>query len=461
MSLLQARGLALRYAQEQPLFQAVDFEINPGDRVALVGPNGAGKSSLLRILTGDLPPDRGVITRRRGLALASFSQFDPGDPRLSAGERSRARLAEILAQSADVVLLDEPTNHLDANGRRWLAGQLLRQRRTCVFVSHDEDFLRQMANRVFALRRGEFREYNGDYDGYQAQTELLERQGWSAFEAGQRQLAAMERAAERRDSLAAKVAVTPPGGRISRAFYHAKAAKVARTARLLRERLPQDSQAAKPWEEQPIPALDFRTVPRSGDPPVMVNDVSLAYVDSSIQLTVRRGERWAICGPNGCGKTTLLRAIRGELRPASGTIEIGNNVRFGYFAQEAETLSPEETPVQACLRENTDRTWIQTVLACLKLPRSCANAPLRQLSLGERAKTALAQVLVSSANVLLLDEPTNHLEVEARHALTETLIQYPGTILFVSHDSAFVEAVATHTLSLGTSRPALVPRSRR
>lgn len=452
MSLLQARGLALRYAQEHPLFQAVDFEINPGDRIALVGPNGAGKSSLLRILNEEQSPDEGRIAKRRGLLLAIFLQANDGDTRQSAGQRSRAHLAHVLAAGADILLLDEPTNHLDAPGRHWLTHQLLRRDRTVLFVSHDEDFLRAVATRVFEIRRGQFHQYNGGYEFYQHQTQLANQHQWANYESEQRQIKSLHRAAERRDQLAAKVADAPPGGAISRAFYNAKSAKVARTGRLLRERLPTEMRTKKPWEEQPIPKLDFQNSVRPSDPPITLKNVTLAYAERPIvqgcQLTIRRGERWAISGPNGAGKTTLFRAIRGELQPTEGAIQFGRQVKLGYFAQEAETLASNQTPLEICLRENPDRTWVQTIFACLKLPRANVQVPIRQLSLGERAKTALAVLLVNGANVLLLDEPTNHLEIEARRALLETLQQWDGTILFVSHDAAFSEALATHTFAM-------------
>ena len=453
MSQLQARGLTLRYAQEHPLFQAVDFDINPGDRIALVGPTGAGKSSLLRILAGVQPPDGGIITKPRGLTVAHFSQSgDDDDPRLSAGQRARARLAEILDEPAGILLLDEPTNHLDTRTRHWLAHQLLRHRHTCLFVSHDEDFLHQMATRVFEIRRGQFREVSGAYADYLQYANTQNRKQWSAYEAEQRQLVAFERAAQRRDSIVARLTDTPPGGGAAKAFYGHKAAKVARTARMLRERLAPEKQTAKPWEEQPIPTLDFQNFARPGDPPITIENLTLSYgrkpVLENLHFTVRRGDRISIQGPNGSGKTTLFRAILGKLAPSSGSVAIGNNVKFGYFAQEAETLNPSQTPLGTCLSECNDRTWVQTILACLKLPREYANVPIAQLSLGERAKTALARILVSGANVLLLDEPTNHLEIEARHALTATLLQFPGTLLFVTHDTGFHEALSTRSITL-------------
>lgn len=477
MSILQAKGLSLRYAHERPLFANVDFELNPGDRVAVVGPNGAGKSSLLRILAGDLAPDAGSLIRRRGLLVASFHQssndeseladwdiepalrglgFDTDDlyrpfSQLSAGQRSRARLARALTQPADVLLLDEPTNHLDAKARAWLEHHLLRTERAVLFVSHDDAFLDKLATRVFALKRGDFRAFTGTWQDYQQRAQQIDAANWATYDSEQRRLAAWERAARQRESIVARLEDTPPGCGAAKAFYGHKAAKVARTARMLRERIPDASRAQKPWEEQAIPKLDFLHFTRSGDPPVDLQNLTLTYGETNVvenlNLTVRRGERWAILGPNGCGKTTIFRAIRGELAPNRGAVQIARNVKIGYFAQEAETLAPTDTPLEACRRECPDRTWVQTIFACLKLPREYAEVPIGQLSLGERAKTALAQILVSGANVLLLDEPTNHLEIEARHALTETLLQFPGTILFTSHDEAFIEAIATGTFS--------------
>jgi ATPase subunit of ABC transporter with duplicated ATPase domains len=479
MSLLQAKGLCCAYPATGRLFAKVDFDVDAGDRIALVGPNGAGKTSLLRILAGDQRPDEGQIVRRRGLTWAYFSQegrsateahpeerertlrglgFDTADVErpvewMSAGQRGKWFLATCLESGADLLLLDEPTNHLDARAQEWLWQFLVRRQTTCVFVSHDEDFLRRVSTRTFEIRRGNFQAFGGGYELYQQQrSEQLARE-WEGYESQQKQIAAWERAAAKRDTLAAKVAAAPPGAKLSHDFYRRKAAKVARTGRILREREMMLEPVDKPWEEAAIPQLDFRNTPRAGGVPVAVEQLSKSFGDHRVirglDWFCRRGERWAVVGPNGCGKTTLFRLLLGLEKPDAGVIRFGHQVQLGYYAQEAENLDPQATPVEICREVCGDLTWIRTLLACLKLPRDYAGVPMRQLSGGERSKVALARLLVSGANVLLLDEPTNHLEWEARQALVGTLRQFPGTLLFTSHDAAFVDALATARLALG------------
>ncbi len=452
MSLLQVRQLKFQYSSDQPLFADAGFEINPGDRIGLVGPNGAGKTTLLRILAGDLEPDAGHVVWRRGLRVAYVPQHrDELSAALSAGERTRALLARCLVPDVDLLLLDEPTNHLDLRAREWLARQLERHPAACLMVSHDRHFLDSVTTRTFELRRGAFSEYGGGYGFYEQQRAVREAGEWARYETQQKRAAALDRAAERRDRLASKVARAPAGIKGGNDFYARKAAKVARTARILREREKSET-VAKPWQANPIPVLDFTSVPRSSDFPIEVDAVSKAYegnpVIENLTFTCRRGDRWAILGSNGSGKTTLLRLLLGWEAPDAGRMHIASNVRFGYYAQEAENLDPARTPVEICGEVCADRTWSRTLLACLKLPRDLAEQPIGRLSLGERAKVALTQVLVSGANVLLLDEPTNHLEIEAQEALEATLRQFPGTILFVSHDQRFIEEMADRVIDL-------------
>lgn len=535
MSLLQASALAFRHdSQADWLFRNVSFEINPGDRVALVGPNGAGKTSLLRILTGELEPCSGNLVRRTGLRLASVRQevsAPAGEPlrdfvldadallgslrreqhvleagvddeatalryaelltayeaaggyrlearaesvldglgfdarerslamgQLSSGQRSRAELARLLLSPADLLLIDEPTNHLDVEAREWLERYLEGLEAACLLISHDRVFLSRATSRTFELRKGALTVYEGSYELYREQRALAERQAWERYEAQQRRVAAAERAAQQRMRIAVKVAKAPAGVRHGHDFYQAKAARIQRTARILRERSTREPRAAKPFVETAIPRLDFAGVRRSGDTVLRIEGLAKSFdgkpLFSGLFASLGRGERWAVVGPNGSGKTTLLRIVHGLDRPDAGSVETGSGVRVGYFSQEGEHMDPETSPLAFCLAANADETWVRTILACLKVRADQVQQPIGSLSGGERAKVALAALLVGGANFLLLDEPTNHLDVEAREALEGTLAQYPGTILFVSHDRYFVEELADHVIDLSRASPA-------
>jgi len=365
---------------------------------------------------------------------------------LSGGQRTRAGLARALHSEAALLLLDEPTNHLDIPAREWLEAQLHALSGACVFVSHDRTLLRRVATRVLEIERGKVRIFEGGYDEYRRWRALAERQAWENYDAARRRKAAAEQAAGRRSRLAVKVAKAPPGVKTSRDFYARKAAKVARTARILRERGDSGPAAPKPWEESPVPLLEFTGVERSGDIPLTVTGISKSYpgktLFAGVTFHLSRGERVAIRGANGSGKTTLLRVLLG-LEPANaGTVSFGANVVTGYYAQDAENLDRSATPLEIC----GPTTLARTLLACLKVRPDRIDQPLAQASAGERAKVALVRLLVSGANLLVLDEPTNHLEIEAQEALEKTLVQYPGSIVLVSHDRSFLDALAPHNL---------------
>lgn len=330
-------------------------------------------------------------------------------PHLSSGQRARAELARLLLTPADLLLIDEPTNHLDLAAQAWLEAYLVRLDAAYLLVSHDRIFLSQAATRIFELRRGHLTVFEGNYDFYRVQRALSEKQAWERYQTQQRRIAAAEQAAERRMRLARDVG-TKPGGGEDRDHMGRKAAKIARTSRILRERGSRKTEVPKPWRETPIPVLDFPYVARTGDRVLRISGLTKSYgtqcLFQDLDVSIGRGERWAIFGPNGTGKTTLLRMVLGLETPEAGCIEIGAHVTFGYYAQEGENLNADLSPLALCLAVHADETWVRTILACLKLRPDQAHQAIGNMSAGERAKAALARLLLSGANVLLLDEPT-------------------------------------------------------
>ena len=386
----------------------------------------------------------GFDARERALAMGQ----------LSSGQRSRAELARLLLAPADLLLIDEPTNHLDTAAREWLECYLASIETACLLISHDRTFLAKATSRTFELRRGTLTTYEGSYDFFREQRSLAERQAWERYEAQQRRENAARRAAEQRMKTARNVARTPQGIRHGKDFYQAKAARLQRTARILRERSLHEPKAEKPFVEATIPVLDFANVPRSGDTVLSIDGLGKSFegkrLFEDLSVSIGRGERWAVVGPNGSGKTTLLRILMGLQAPDEGRAVHGHGVRAGYFSQEGENLDPERSPLELCLQKNLDERWVRTILACLKVGADQVRQPVGSMSGGERAKIALAGLLVGGFNLLLLDEPTNHLDIEAREALEGTLAQYPGTLVFVSHDRSFVETLASEVLLLPT-----------
>ena len=245
-----------------------------------------------------------------------------------------------------------------------------------------------------------------------------------------------------------KVATAPPGARHSKDFYARKASKVARTGRLLRERSHQEAAVEKPWEEQPIPRLDFGNVRRSGDIALSVEGVGKAFdgrvLFSNVTFHLARGERLALAGANGSGKTTLLRILLGKEQADAGEVRMGAHVTPGYFAQGVTGVDPSTTPLEICGNTTSSRT----LLACLKVRPDRVTRPVHELSAGERTKVVLVQLLLSGANLLILDEPTDNLEIEAQEALEQALKQYPGTLIVVSHDRAFLSGLGAASINL-------------
>lgn len=371
---------------------------------------------------------------------------------LSSGQRARAEIAKLLLADANLLLIDEPTNHLDIAAREWLEAYLRRSEAAYLLVSHDRAFLANTTNRIFDLRRGKLTAYECGYTAYRAERERREAADWAEYQGRQRKAAAAQRAAQVRQKLAVKVAQKPGGGGEDRDHKGRIAAKVLRTARILREKAVTEADVDKPWEEDEIPSLDFPNVPRSSESMLHVDRLAKGYgqrqLFTDMSFRVVRGGRTAIVGPNGTGKTTLIRLILGQEAPDAGEIHTGRGVRIGYFAQEGENMDASMSAVDVCKSVCGDETWIRTILGCLRMRGSAPERAVGAMSAGERGKVALARLLLSDVNLLILDEPTNHLDIDAQEAVELTLSQFPGGILFVSHDRAFTDALADDVVEL-------------
>lgn len=357
---------------------------------------------------------------------------------LSGGQRRRVDLMRVLFQEPDVLVLDEPTNHLDAPAKRWLVGQLDRYRGALLLVSHDLRLLDASVTTVLHLADGTLHEFTGTYSAYRAQlAERLEQQQKVAV----RQAREVARLSARADSMRASTArrarvATSLDRRVARLQEHR--APTVRRERATRFRLP--------------------APPRSGATALEVASLAVAYAGTpvlrDVSLALRRGERLVVVGRNGAGKSSLLRCLAGVQQPTGGTVSPGHNVCVGWFAQEHEQVDPERSAL-----DQLDRTVCPTdaerraLLGSFGLSGELATQPAGTLSGGERAKVGLAMLAAGQANLLVLDEPTNNLDPPSILAVGEMLAHWPGTVVAVSHDRSFVEALApTHALLLPDER---------
>ena len=373
---------------------------------------------------------------------------------LSGGEKSRADLARTLVGDAQVILLDEPTNHLDLQAIEWIESFLQTSKRAVVVVSHDRYFLDRVADSIWEMRAGQLTAFGGNYSAYRRQRSEQDSRARKEVDAFQQDVRRQETFIRRNIA---------SGG---------TASKQAQSRRKqLERRLTGPSPKAPPPERQTT-RLHLGTPARSGEYLLELHDVAVGYpsdVDGAqpaqsdavirdLRLELRRGDKLGVVGPNGCGKTTLLKLIADELPPLRGQIRPGHNVELGWFRQEAEDLDPESPAVvvaqEAAPKDKLQR--IRNVLGSLGLSGSKQETPVGKLSGGERARVSLARVILRQPNLLLLDEPTNHLDFAARHALEDALAAYEGSLVVVSHDRYFIDRVVTRTLLLehagGTAR---------
>ena len=508
MPLLTLDRVSVAYGH-LPLLDAASVQVEPGERVCIIGRNGTGKSTLLNVLAGAVPPDAGRVWTQPGLRIGHLAQDAPffderpvfdvvadgvgdlaslvsdyhhaavavaeaGTPdrlerlgtlqhelelrngwrleqqvetvldrlglpadasaaTLSGGWRRRVLLARALAGQPGLLLLDEPTNHLDIESMTWLESFLTTYSGTVVFVTHDRMFLQNVATRIVELDRGQLSSWPGDYANF-----LRRKEEWLAAEAVRQEKFDKKLAEEEawlRQGIKARR--TRNEGRV-RALMAMRAERAA-------------------WRAQAGSVrLQVESAERSGQMVFEAEHLSKSFGDRPVvrdfTLRVVRGDRIGLIGPNGSGKTTLLRLLLGELAPDAGEVRQGANVQVAYYDQLREQLDPERTVVDTIgdgretVTINGREQHVHGYLRDFLFPPERAQSPVRALSGGERNRLLLARLFTRPANVLVLDEPTNDLDIETLELLEALLAEWPGTLLLVSHDRAFIDNVVTSTL---------------
>ena len=461
----------------KPLLDNVNLQLRRGERVCLLGRNGEGKSSLLQVIARNLIPDSGEVWVRPGARVASLAQEVSsgsdavvrdivlggverttgdddwqaelqadqvisrlelnGDAQMSAlsgGWRRRVMLGRALVAAPDVLLLDEPTNHLDVEAITWLENMLLDYAGALFFVSHDRAFVRRLATKIVELDRGQLRIWPGSYDDY-----VLQKRAALEVEAKHAALFDKKLAQEevwiRRGVEARR---TRNEGRV-RALEQLRIERRQR-----RERIGSVELRAQDAAPSGKVVFEAQHVTQSFGAAPIIRDFS---------ARIMREDRIGVIGPNGCGKTTLIKLLVGELEPTAGTIRRGTNLLPAYFDQQREQLNPAASIADNVTGGSGDTVLINGqprhvsgYLRDFLFPPERLNAPVSMLSGGERNRLLLARLFAKPSNLLIMDEPTNDLDVETLELLEELVADYAGTLLLVSHDRAFLDNVVTSTL---------------
>ncbi len=371
---------------------------------------------------------------REVLAGLSFSQemMDGDVGKLSGGWKMRVALARILLMKPDAMLLDEPSNHLDLESLIWLEQFLKDYDGMLMMTSHDREFMNRIVSKIVEIEGGELNSYTGNYEFYEQQRQLNERQQQAAFERQQSMLAKEIKFIER---------------------FKARASHAAQVQSRVKK-LEKIDRVEPPKRRQTV-LFEFPQAPRSGEDVVSLKNVSKRYGSRSIyeglDFQIRRRERWCVMGVNGAGKSTLLKLVTGTSEPDEGRVSLGGSVKMGYFAQHAmELLDGEHTVFQSLEHAfpQAGQGSLRALAGCFGFSGDDVEKKCRVLSGGEKARLVMARMLYDPPNFLVLDEPTNHLDLLTKEMLIKALADYEGTMLFVSHDRHFLAALSNRVLEL-------------
>lgn len=510
MSLFVVKDLMFNYGDKE-LFNHASFQLNANEHAVLVGKNGAGKTTLLDLLSKKLTPDAGVIEWTNKVTYSYLDQHyaankdesikeyleniyqdlfnkeklmnelflkgsDATNPdymkclnqasaindelirkdfyqikekidkiitglgidkelinqklnRLSTGQREKIYLAKMLLEEHDVLLLDEPTNYLDSYHVKWLTNYLIDYPKAFLVVSHDETFLKQIANVVFLLANKVIDRYKGDYSYFLKESVLRKEQY-------EKNYLAQERYIKKEEEFIAA---------------HIVRATSSKAAKSRRKRLSHLERLDKPINDNNMVFFNFPYSGDVGEEILSVNKLVIGYAKpllAPITFNIKKGEKIAIIGKNGVGKTTLIKTIMGLIPSLDGKYTFNEKIKINYFSQD-ELADLSITPVQYLTDHYPNLTPLEarTILARSGIKKELALHPLSELSGGEEAKTRLAVLTLNKSNILILDEPTNHLDVIAKEALKNAIMHYPGPLIIVSHEKDFYEDVADYIIS--------------
>ncbi len=511
--LLQTQNVTRRFGGEE-LFSGITFEIKDNARIGLVGRNGAGKSTLLKIIADIEAPDEGRVIRKKDLTIGFLDQhggleskrsiwaemqevfkpvleieqkmrrleakmandgqdkellieynrlqeafdrrngygykseikmvlhgfqffeedYDKPIAHLSGGQKTRLSLAKLLLEQRDLLILDEPTNHLDIETLSWLEAYLLNYRGALVIVSHDRYFLDKITKETYELSYGQMHYFKGNYSAYLDEKAARFDKQQKEFEKQQKEIADME------DFIARNLA----------------RASTTRRAQSRRKQLEKIDRIDKPLGDERSAFFSFSPERESGNVVLQAKDLAIGYppqtvLSQGIDLDIRKGDVIALIGPNGIGKSTLLRTIVGQLEPLAGSIQHGTKVDVGYYEQEQEDLNPAKSVLDEVWDDHPLMTEesIRTFLGSFLFSGEDVAKTIASLSGGERARVSIAKLALNHDNFLVLDEPTNHLDIDSKEVLENALIDFQGTLLFVSHDRYFINRLANKVLEIG------------
>lgn len=456
--------------KETSLFEHVTATVKQGEVIGIIGRNGVGKSTLLQFIRGMLVPTAGEIKGLQSVKtaiveqeLAHFTRVEitareadllskwkvPNVPfeALSGGEKLKMRLAEGFSQGAQILMLDEPTNHLDEQSTTFLIKQVQNYKGTIIVVSHDRYFLDSVATKIWSIEDKRLIEHNGNYSNYMAEREHRRLTQQRAYDKQQKNIERIEAQMQELTAWSQKGHAQSTKLEGFKEYHRVKAKRLDSQVKSKKKRLEAELEKAKVEAVKPESEIRFSlgTNQRVGKRFLETKNVSLLFDDrllfKDVNITAQFGDKIAVTGTNGSGKTSFLKVILGQLK-AEGEVWVSPAANIGYLTQEVFDLPLDQTPEQYFYQETfEERGKVRNLMKNLGFTSTHWTSSIGEMSMGERVKCKLMAYIVADKNVLILDEPTNHLDLPSREQLEQTLAQYNGTLLVVSHDRYFLDKV--------------------